>query len=70
MKYWNSYIIMKYEGSIKNIKLYKKSFFFERYNMKRRLNKLIKLAEDNVDFLRKYIKSFDEQKKIWEQDKE
>ena len=61
---------MKYEGSIKNIKLYKKSFFFERYNMKRRLNKLIKLAEENVDFLRKYIKGFDEQKKKWEQDKD
>ena len=38
--------------------------------MKRRLNKSIKLAEDNVDYLRKYIKSFDEQKKKWEQDKD
>lgn len=38
--------------------------------MKRRLNKSIKLAEENVDFLRKYIKSFDEQKKKWEQDKD
>ena len=61
---------MKYEGSIKNIKLYKKSFFIKRFNMKRRLNKSIKLAEDNVDYLRKYIKSFDEQKKKWEQDKD
>lgn len=38
--------------------------------MKRRLNKSIKLAEDNVDYLRKYIKSFDEQMKKWEQDKD
>ena len=61
---------MKYEGSFKNIKLYKKSFFIKRFNMKRRLNKSIKLAEDNVDYLRKYIKSFDEQKNKRKQDKD
>lgn len=59
---------MKYQDSYKNIRLYKMTFLFERRKLKKNLDKLIKHEEENVDFLRNTINSFEEQKKKWEND--
>lgn len=60
--------IMHYIDCYKKIYLYSNRGFFQRLKLIKNINKLIKHEESNVDFWRYWIKDFEKQKKIWEDD--